>query len=695
MEALVGDYNKWIVLLSFVIAMLASYSALHLVFKISNTKGKARQGWMAASAFVMGSGIWTMHFVGMIAFHIGIPVTYDVPITLLSILAAIFASYIAFYLTMSKKAGKWTLAGGGIAMGLGIATMHYTGMASMRSPGMVVTYDPLWRAMSVVIAIIVAYAALFLFIKFRAVKGSGWPKWAASALMGLAIGGMHYSGMRASEFWCGDDVSLTLMDSAPLNLFLLIGVSLAILLIMLVTWGAIYFDRTVLERMAFSDPLTGLSNRHAMNRYFEDALDGGAVTSNAVFFLDLDQFKIINDTLGHDVGDLLVQAAAERLLAFKDESSEVFRLGGDEFLFVIQHMDEQSAAELAEKMLESIRQPYMLEGNELYITGSIGISFSPQHGVTRSALLMAADTAMYQAKKQGKNQYCIYNDELDKQSTRRMELEKDLQTALVHEQFVIHYQPKWDADTSRPVGFEALLRWNHPSLGMISPDEFIPIAEETGAIIAITRWVLEKAAIDCVSWNVKWREKLPGGDELGVSVNLSVKVFDSKNLHDMVLTSLSRSGLAPSLLELEITESIVMHNLEDVTQQLGQLRELGIIISMDDFGSGYSSLGSIDKIPFHTIKIDKLFMEQSDSAVKRAVVQTIVVLAQQLNLGIIAEGVETQQQIAFLKETGCNIMQGFYFSRPMPKEQLEGWLSGAVEAAAAAQSAASAQTVNL
>ncbi|MUT66067.1 bifunctional diguanylate cyclase/phosphodiesterase [Paenibacillus sp. NEAU-GSW1] len=664
MIAIAGNYNGWVIFLSFVISLMASYSALNLVYKISHTRGKAQQGWMAASAFVMGSGIWTMHFVGMMAFHVGLPVKYDIPTTLISILAAILASYVAFYLTLSKQVNRLKLAGGGIVMGAGIVAMHYTGMASMRSPGMSITYDPLLWAVSAIIAVIVSYAALFLFIRFRHSNRAGFSKWAAAGLMGLAVCGMHYSGMTAASFWCGD-ISV-LQEKVPLDLFLLVGVSFATLCIMLVTWGAIYFDRTVLERMAYSDPLTGLGNRHAMNRYFQEELVESA--SLAIMFLDLDRFKLINDTLGHDVGDLLVQAAADRLRSYMSDNVQVFRLGGDEFLLAAKNMDEAEAKQLAEQLLERIRKPYMLEGNELYITCSLGISFAPEHGTNGSKLLIAADTAMYQAKRQGKNKYYIYNQELAAQSSRRMELEKDLQLALAKQQFLLYYQPKWNAETNRPTGFEALLRWKHPVHGIVPPDEFIPIAEETGLIVSMTRWVLEQACADCVSWNA--REEQP----LNVSVNLSMKVFDSKNLNDMVDEALARAGLAPELLELEITETIVMNNVPDVIAQLTPLQEMGITISMDDFGSGYSSLGTLDLIPFHTLKIDKLFMQQSHLPAKRAIVNTIIVLAHQLNLEVVAEGVETEQQLEFLRTSGCRVMQGYYFSKPMPKEQLDEWL---------------------
>lgn len=660
-----GEYNGWVILLSFIIALFVSYSALNLVYKISQSKGKVQLGWMLAGAFVMGSGVWTMHFIGMMAFHIGIPIAYNVPITLLSIIASICASYVAFYLTLAKEINRLKLLGGGFIMGAGIVAMHYTGMASMHSPTMSIQYNPIIVILSALIAIAASCAALYFFINFRDGSKAAWSKWAAASLMGLAVCGMHYTGMGAASFWCGE-AATSLTEDIPINLFLLISVTLVTLLIMLVTWIAIYLDRTVLERMAFSDPLTGLANRHAMNRYFNQKLDNAR--SYGLLFLDLDQFKIINDTLGHDIGDLLVQAVAKRLRSHVSEGAQTFRLGGDEFLLVTRGMEPDEVEQLANRILEDIRRPYLLEDNELYITGSIGISLSPQHGNKRSPLLIAADTAMYQAKRRGKNQYCLYDEQMERELLRRMQLEKDLRLALPGEQLVVHYQPKWDASVNRAIGVEALLRWNHPTLGRIPPEEFIPIAEETGLIVPITRWVLGQACRDCFEWNEG--RAVP----LSVSVNMSVSVFDSKNLEDMLISALLHSSLDAKLLELEITETIVMHNVADVIEQLKTIREMGVQISMDDFGAGYSALGSIDLIPFQTLKIDKLYMQQSDSPSKRAIIQTIIVLAKQLNLEVIAEGVETEQQIEFLQSAGCSMMQGYYFSKPMSRADLDLWL---------------------
>lgn len=668
MIRLLGSYDSWIVLLSLVIALFTSYSALNLSYKISQLTGKSKLGWLIISGFVMGCGIWTMHFVGMMAFHLGIEVNYNGMTTVISILASILASLLAFYVTMAKQVTQAKLVVGSLLMGSGIVTMHYTGMASMESSLLKITYNETLWLVSAVIAVIASYAALYLLTRFRNESKARWFKLAAALLMGLAVTGMHYTGMEAAMFWCLTPGALEQLSEAGLNLSLLIAVSSVMILVVLVTWTALYWERLVLRRMAYSDPLTGLPNRHAMNHEFDETLRD--TKEYAVLFIDLDQFKLINDTLGHDVGDLLVKEVGSRINQFVNKQRWIFRLGGDEFLLVTADLKQLSAESLAEMILEELRRPFWLEGNELYVTSSIGISYAPQHGQSRTELLKAADTAMYYAKSQGKNQYCAYNEELDRKLARRMEIEKGLRTALMLGELSTFYQPKWNATTNRPIGFEALLRWKHPQLGAIAPDEFIPIAEETGLIIPITRWVLDQACRDCQEWNGK------GSSKLGVSVNLSANVFETRSVGDMVNEALVHSGLRPELLELEITESTVMYHAVEATAQLVPLQEAGVRVSMDNFGSGYSFLGSIDRIPFQTLKIDKLYMQDYESPSKRAIVNTIITLAQQLNIELVAEGVETERQLQFLRQAGCTIMQGYYFKKPMPREEVDAWLDG-------------------
>lgn len=666
MISIQGSYEGWIVLLSFIIALFTSYSALNLTYKIVRSKGSGKLVWLIVSSLVMGCGVWTMHFVGMLAFHLDIEVQYHAPTTMLSIAASILASLLAFYVALAKQVTTFKLLSGSLFMGAGIVAMHYTGMASMESSVLKIAYDSqLWSA-SAVIAVLASYAALYLLTKFRDERQAWWSKSIAAMLMGIAITGMHYTGMEAASFWCASPELLSKLPRQGMNMTLLLAISGVMILIMSVTWIALFWEKMRLKRMAYTDPLTGLLNRHAMNQIFDERIKKGAEC--AILFVDLDQSKLINDTLGHDIGDLLVQEVGHRLNQFVNKHRHVFRLGGDEFLLMMTDLKDLSAEELASQMIKEIRRPYWLEGNEIYVTGSIGISYSPQHGTSRTELLKASDTAMYYAKSQGKNQFCAYNEELDCRLIRRMEIEKGLRTALMLNQLTTYYQPKWNAETNQPIGFEALLRWNHPLLGPVAPDEFIPIAEETGLIVPITNWVLEQACQDCKSWNER------GGKKLGVSVNLSVKVIECRRVLDMVGSALDRCKLPPELLELEITESTLMNNAAETVEQLLPLQKSGVRVTMDNFGSGYTFLGSIDKIPFQSLKIDRLYMQDHDSPSKKAIVNMMITLADQLNIQLVAEGVETEQQLQFLRQAGCSIMQGYFFKRPMPREEVDVWL---------------------
>lgn len=446
---------------------------------------------------------------------------------------------------------------------------------------------------------------------------------------------------------------------------LLVGVALAAFFILLVSLGALFFDRHVLERMAYEDQLTGLSNRHDLHRFFSEHFHKDM--KGSVIMMDLDRFKAINDTLGHDIGDVLLQQLAERLRNILGDKQKVFRLGGDEFLIANIGFNLEETIVTANRILHEISLPFSIEQNILYVTGSIGVSLAPEQDVELSALMKAADTAMYQAKGLGKNRICIFDQQMAEDQLRRMELEKDLSKAVILKEFEIYYQPKWNSNTNRLVGMESLIRWCHPRLGMISPTEFIPIAEETGLIIPMTEWVLHEVCKQNKYWQTM------GMERVSASVNLSVRVFESQTLYAKVKEALEISGLEPQYLELEITESIALYDKEDTIAQLKKLRALGVRIAMDDFGTGYSSLGSLDEIPIDTLKIDQIFIQKSNLPSKKAIISNIISIAENLNMAVIAEGVETKEQIDFLRSRGCEVMQGYYYAKPMPVHQVLDW----------------------
>ncbi|MFC0216015.1 EAL domain-containing protein [Paenibacillus chartarius] len=608
----------------------------------------------------MGNGVWSMHFVGMLAFHLHAVVQYDVWLTLLSMAASIISSFIAFYITMPKNINWYKIALGGFIMGSGIVTMHYMGMEAMIMSADL-SYDKFFWTLSALIAFAASYAALFLFLRFRNQSSTSWLKWLSAVIMGFAICGMHYTGMKAARFHV--HAGAMMEHEHDIDMFLLYGVTVTIFIILFVSWGAMFFDRHVLERMAYEDSITGLPNRNEMNRFFDTHI---GKESLGVLFLDLDRFKAINDTLGHNIGDLLVREVGARLREFVRSDQQAFRIGGDEFLIIVKRCDQERAERLAQDILRSIKKVYYIEGNELYVTGSIGISIGSIQDSDRSILLKTADTAMYRAKGQGKNQYSVYTEEMGTLAVRKMELEKDLQRGLEDNQFFIVYQPKWNVKTNQLYGFEALIRWQHPRLGLISPGEFIPIAEETGLIIPITRWTLEEACRQNKEWQLQ-------GISQPVSVNLSVRLFQTDSLTELIESVLSRVGLDPAYLELEVTESMVLYDINDIIRQLDSIRKLGVRVSMDDFGTGYSSIGLLDRLPIDALKLDRLFTNDLDTPSKRAIIHAIILMAENLNLDVIAEGVEQQEHIDFLTQLGCYVMQGYYYGKPMKNDMLEQW----------------------
>ena len=424
-----------------------------------------------------------------------------------------------------------------------------------------------------------------------------------------------------------------------------------------------------IERLAYFDSLTGLPNRVLLrDRLGQMVVRAKRNTGRiALFFLDLDRFKQINDTFGHDKGDQLLQVIAGRLEKLLRNCDTVARLGGDEFILLIDEMrDREAAALIACKVLEELEQPTILEGTEVFISASLGIALFPEDGDDPDTLLKNADTAMYQAKDTGRNTYRFYSSEMNALSLERLLLANDLRKALEQKQFYLEYQPQIDLAHGQMTGIEALIRWEHPNFGIISPTQFIPLAEETGLILPIGRWVLETACRQAVEF-----QKLCGFP-LRIAINLSTKQFQDPRLLDSVHEILKSTGLPANSLELEITESILMENVENAQKTLHELKDLGIQLAIDDFGTGYSSLSYLRNFPIDRLKVDKSFIQgistHSDGA---TITEAIIVMAYIIGLRVVAEGVEKKAEVDFLRDKRCDEVQGFYFSRPLTGMQLK------------------------
>lgn len=422
-----------------------------------------------------------------------------------------------------------------------------------------------------------------------------------------------------------------------------------------------------LDFLAHNDPVSGLPNRHAFNERLAFALSkvnqfGGSV---GVLLLDLDNFKVVNDTLGHQNGDKLLRSVAERLVGALRSADTVCRIGGDEFAVIMESTDTLPDGEwVAGKIISAMVAPFALDVHELYVTASIGISAYPQDATDQQTLIRNADTAMYQAKEKGKNGFEKFRPEMDARAQKRLALEVNLRKALERGELSLYYQPQVDFRDGSIVGVEALLRWTHPELGCVSPLEFIPVAEESGLIVPIGRWVLATACKQAAAW------RDAGLGSINVAVNLSVRQTKDLNLMRDILDALRQAKLAPSQLELEITETVLMENVHANVDLLHRLQTEGIRLSIDDFGTGYSSMAYLKRFPIDQVKIDQTFVRDiPGDGDDEAIISAIIAMAHHLELSVVAEGVETEAQLHFLRDVGCDIMQGFYFARPMPAEQ--------------------------
>ncbi|MCC6544572.1 MAG: EAL domain-containing protein [Nitrospirae bacterium] len=441
--------------------------------------------------------------------------------------------------------------------------------------------------------------------------------------------------------------------------------------------------------LAYYDNLTNLPNRTFFKELLKQAISN-ARRSKLIFallFIDLDDFKRINDTLGHDMGDRLLQAVSNRLLkSFRNsdliarldetESQEAAaRLGGDEFVLILHNLAHiHDAGKAASRILDRISKPFDLDGHEVFITASIGISIYPPDGEEITDLLKNADVAMYQAKEKGRNSYQYYSKSMNTKALEYLTLSSKLHKALENGEFLLHYQPQKSIKENKITGLEALLRWKPADSDFVPPSQFIPLLEESGLIIPVGEWVLRTACLQNAAWQAD------GYEPIVISVNISNRQFNQKNLIDVVTGALHNADLNPEYLDMEITESMIMKEPEAAIATLQELKNMGIKISMDDFGTGYSSLNYLRFVPLNAIKIDRSFvMNLAESQSNEAIIEAIIALSHSLDLNVVAEGVETEQQLTFLKSRGCDVAQGYLLSRPLPAGEVSKFLTNKME----------------
>ena len=428
--------------------------------------------------------------------------------------------------------------------------------------------------------------------------------------------------------------------------------------------------RSMAKKMAYQathDALTDLPNRLLLIDRLEQALSRAHWRRRtvAVLFIDLDRFKLINDSLGHGVGDELLRRVAKRLVGCVREGDTVCRLGGDEFVIALTDMARQEDVErVTRNLIEHLNEPFNLEGQDLFLSSSIGVALFPDHGRDAVTLMKHADAAMYGAKASGRGVYLFYRQEMMQTTPRRLELESDLRRAIDREELRLHYQPQLEVDTGKVIGAEALLRWQHPQRGMVPPMEFIPLAEESNLILTLSEWVLRQACTQLKAWH---NAGLP---RIRIAVNISSRQLQGNALVESVRRLLDETGLGPGYLELELTESSLAQDADSVIATFDQLTRIGVRISIDDFGTGYSSLSYLKRFPINVLKVDRCFVKDiPEDEDDMAICGAVIAMAHHLKLSVVAEGVETEAQMAFMREHGCDSIQGYYVSKPLPADE--------------------------
>jgi len=677
-------YDPWVVTLSYLIAAFASYVALDLAKRVRTSDKAMAMGWWAGGSVAMGTGIWSMHFVGMLAATLPFAVGYNYVVTSLSWVAAAIVSAIALYVASRSRLTPTRLILGALAMGAGICAMHYTGMAAM-SVELGIRWNPWLIAASAGIAVVASAVALLIFFLLRRVADKTAWRWqlAAAAVMGAAVCGMHYTGMAAAAFPVGT-VCLSADQLRGGSLGMLVSVA-SVALLTLTMFGSAIDARMQgqaarltqslqsanieLKQLAFRDALTGLANRLLFDDHVNSAVDrcsrdGGSL---AVLFVDLDGFKPVNDSFGHSFGDDVLREMARRLSRKVRAADTVARVGGDEFVLLLEgRPDTAGAAQVAQGLIDVLSEPVTVHGQEVHLSCSVGIAMYPSDG-PRDQLMTHADAAMYAAKRAGGATYAFFEPRMNAGVREQIELQRDLRLAIERGEIELHYQPKICGRRGTITGAEALARWRHPQRGMVSPAIFIPVAERFGLIGALGNWVIEEACRQMRAW-------LDDGLRIRVAINLSVHQLRQGDLVQRIERAVAQYRLDPSLLTFEITESVAMEDAESTLLSFERLSRLGVELSIDDFGTGYSSLSYLRRLKVSQLKIDRSFVQDLEASTDaRAIVEAIVRLAHALGLKVVAEGVETEAQRDVLTDLQCDELQGYLFARPMPPKVLAEW----------------------
>ena len=672
-------WDSVLICVSLLVAFIASFTALDTAGRVAVSHGWSARFWLLVGGTAMGIGIWAMHFIGMLAMMLPMTMRYDTRLTIVSLLVAILASIFAFSQTVGGlHLTRQRLLRGTLILGAGVVVMHYLGMSAL-----LIDPQPEWNTLLVALSVLIAFVAsgVALWLAFHLRQGDHHlllMRGLASIVMGIAIAGMHYVGMAAAAF----SHDSTMQPHGVSNPGLAVWVSLITLSILGITLLSSMLDAQVraarlatrlnranqeLRQLAMHDNLTALPNRVMLEQQLDLAIKQATLNEGrfAVIYMDLDGFKAVNDTWGHHVGDRLLVAVAERLRSQLSNTMLLVRLGGDEFVLMAE-CDISLARQLAQKLVKVIGTPFELDRYVLHVSLSAGIAIFPLHGSSRQELLFNADAAMYHTKHSGRNGWCLFEPVMSVATQHQLELANDLWEAIDRQQMRLFYQPKFRSGGTRLMGFEALLRWQHPQRGLLTPEQFLPRAEKTGQIVALGNWVIEEACRQLRIWHGQ------GHTDWTVSVNLSALQFHQRDLLSTLTGTLARYQLSGSALMLEITETIAMRDPVFSQQRIRELQQAGVSVAIDNFGIGYANLLHLKHLDASELKIDRSFINCLRPGSEDAtVVSAMLTLAQSLNLRMVAEGVETEEQQHLLTSLGFDALQGYLLGKPTPPDRVD------------------------
>jgi diguanylate cyclase (GGDEF)-like protein len=647
-----------------VAAFICSLAAFTVFTILEHARHEFRSsiGWIAMAGLVCGVGTWATHFIAMLAYDAGVPVRYDLSLTLLSVLAAVLITAAGWRFAL--QSGRRSAIIAGLLIACGISTMHYTGMAALR-----VSAQMVWNP-SIILLSIVACALFSTWSVFEHRRQGAIIQWRATIALVLAICALHFTAMEAVGVAPDGDIEGpgAVLDRNGLAAIVLAGS----LLVVAVGFFVVLFDRVTerekaaakIAHLAYHDALTGLSNRLVLDTQLSQNLEEAQATGEqlAAICIDLDGFKAVNDTLGHAAGDQLLMQVAGRLRSALREDQLIARVGGDEFV-VVQKGGEQPAAAAfaADRVVRALEEPFIIFGATVTVSASVGIAIFPKDATSAEDLTNKADAALYRAKAAGRGATHFFNAEIETTLQQRQGFALALAGAIAADQLRLVYQPILSIGSGSVVSFEALLRWDHPELGEVAPDLFIAVAEERGLIHDIGMWVLNQACREAARWT----------QPLTLAVNFSPVQFMRAGLAGRVERVLADTGLDASRLEIEVTENVLIHQPEEALRIFNELKRLGVRIALDDFGTGYSSLSYFRAFPFDKVKIDKGFIADLDGFSSKEIVRSVLELSRSLGIAVVAEGVETLTQLEILRKLGCDLIQGFLVSSPQPIHQFK------------------------